>query len=514
MSIGDILYIKILIISLIYLISISELAAHPLRVALSSAPNNLNPFYSYDANAQNLNRLLHLSLIDFTPQMRPYCRACERYEERIVGKKHILRFYLKHGLQFHDGTEITAKSIQKVVYYYQDEKVIKSGFRFAFKKIKDVKIIDNYTVEFIYEKYDPDHISDLVLLKLIKLSTLNDGKSLKKIIGAGPFVLIKLDELEIELQEYQGVRRILFKVVKDETTLALKLLHNEIDISVIDFSPRKLLWLKRQHRFNFKSVPGVALQYVAINEKNPLLAKREMRQVLKDIIPIRDLVKYKLHGNAIAATGFFPPAFSDFYQSVDNSSKINRIDKLLKQIGAVKHNQKWYWKNRIIKFDWLVVNNKNSIEIARVIKSYIERYGITINVITQEWGSYYKRFKRGDYDLLMGRWVGFTGPSILRYAFHSSKLAPKGGNRIYYVNHQVDKLLDRGLSEVDHQKQVKLIKKVLNILDKDIAYIYMWYPQVNWVMQQEIEVPALFPNGNLLPLMQVKWSERDAKEIY
>ncbi|MGB0454889.1 MAG: hypothetical protein ACPGJV_14360, partial [Bacteriovoracaceae bacterium] len=54
-----------------------------LKVAISSAPNNISPFSATDSNSQNLGRLLFVSLIDFNREMQPICMACETYSERI-----------------------------------------------------------------------------------------------------------------------------------------------------------------------------------------------------------------------------------------------------------------------------------------------------------------------------------------------------------------------------------------------------------------------------------------------
>ena len=76
-------------------ISMSAFSQKTINIAISAAPNNLVPFFSTDANSQNINRLVHSALVDFNEKMQFVCIACESFEEKIVGEKHIFKFVLK-----------------------------------------------------------------------------------------------------------------------------------------------------------------------------------------------------------------------------------------------------------------------------------------------------------------------------------------------------------------------------------------------------------------------------------
>src|SRR5690606_24608621 len=82
-------------------------AGERIVVALGSVPNNLHPYYATDANSQDINRLVHLSLIDVNARMQTICRACESFEEVITagGEQEII-FKLKKQLKYQDGEMI------------------------------------------------------------------------------------------------------------------------------------------------------------------------------------------------------------------------------------------------------------------------------------------------------------------------------------------------------------------------------------------------------------------------
>ncbi len=497
-------YIYILLIPITYLIS-GYCLGDTINIAMSNSPANLSPFFSYDSNSQNINRLVHLSLIDLDREMQVVCKACSRFSEKIDDNRHIIRFELRKNLLFWDGSKVTAEDIRKSVMYYKDTETIKSGFRFAFQKILEVRVIDKLTLELIYSKYDMDHLTDLTLLKIIKFQGDIISKSTAAIIGAGAYSLGENSDTRIILQQVNGRRKLVFKVVKDETTLALKLIKKEIDISLANISPRKLDWLKKNTSLKQQEVASSALQYVAFNEKRGLLADPKFRKVIGMIIPKAKIIKYKLKNSVIDATGFFPPSFPAYFNKTsDVSYDTKKAAQLMRDIGAVKKDGTWFYNKQKLSFKWLVVNNKNSIELVRIIKSYFNKFGIGLEVISQEWGSFYKNFKSGNYDILMSRWIGFTGPSILRLAFHSESIPPKGGNRILYRNSLVDSFIDKGLAEPRAQVRQLYIKKALDLIDRDSAYLYLWYPKIIWVMQSNISVDELYPNTSFEPLLNIR----------
>ena len=145
-------------------------ARENVQIAISAPPSNLNPFFSTDSNSQNIGRLVYLSLIDFDAEMRVKCRLCESFVESNKQGKHQFTFHLKKGVHFWDGQEISAQDVASSIRLFQSENdSIKSIFRFAFGKIKRVKVIDNYKISLEYEKFALDNLPNLVLLKIIKL---------------------------------------------------------------------------------------------------------------------------------------------------------------------------------------------------------------------------------------------------------------------------------------------------------------------------------------------------------
>ena len=110
--------------------------------------------------------------------------------------------------------------------------------------------------------------------------------------------------------------------------------------------------------------------------------------------------------------------------------------------GFSKKNNQWKKGGKVLSFEWKLSNNKAAIEIVNLIKEEFERFGIKIKVTVQEWGTFMKNIKKGRFDIMMGQWIGFTGPDMMKFIWHSKSIPPNGANRGHYINTEFDKLLD------------------------------------------------------------------------
>ena len=321
-------------------------------------------------------------------------------------------------------------------------------------------------------------MSNLGLLKIVKIANPNrETIELADIVGCGGYSLAKSDTLELILKPHDIKKpNLVFKVVKDETTLALKLINKEVDLSVANMSPRKISWLKNKNKIiKTWELPSGNYLFMGLNHKKETLRDVRVRRALSLLIPREDILKYKLKNTAVLSRGMFSPAFSEMYEAGPEAS----IDPFNPALAKKLLEEAGYGKNgKVLELDWKVSNNKSSIEVAEVIQHYFEKVGIVVNLSIQEWGTYMSSFKNGKFDVVMGQWVGFTGPEMLNFVYHSANVPPRGGNRTSYANREVDNMLDRATIEIAGDKRTALYKKAQQTITNDYASINLWHPNI------------------------------------
>lgn len=502
--------IRALIFSLFFTVTHGAFAAKKISLALSATPSQLNPFFATDASSQNINRLVHLSLTDFEANMSFGCRLCLNFEERFEGTKHIIRFHLNPEAKFWDGSSVSAEDVRKSWKYFTDEQEIKSNHRFAFSNIEEVKVIDNSTVEIIYKEFSLENLSNLSLLKVLKLKSEENLNELKveDIIGAGEYFPAQSTSFEIVLEPVDKRRPVLeFKVVRDETTLALKLINGEIDLALSSISPRKVDWLRKRGKdLKFWETQGATYIYVGLNHRSAHISDLNVRKALSHFLPREKVMEHKLRNTAVLATGLFSGSFEQMYLMEKPDSYDPELASQLLLESGYKKNKEGFWakEGKIIELDWKVSNNKAVIEVVEVFKSYLEKNGISVKTTIQEWGTFMRSVKNGSFDVVMSQWVGFTGPDMLNFVFHSQSVPPNGANRGYFINPELDDVLDKAKNQTVEKVRTELYRKASQIANENYAYINLWHPNIIWIGKKCIKLDEIHSNGSYSPLLKIE----------
>lgn len=480
-----------------------------IKIGISSTPSNLNPFFSTDANSQNINRLLHTSLIDFDMTMNPVCRLCESFKEINKKGKQTIRFKLRKDITFWDGSLVRSKDVKRSWELYTEENSIKSIFRFAFGRIKNVRIINELEFELEYNEFKLDNLSNLVLFKILKLKNneMPLNGTLENIVGAGRYLLKTNEELSVVLASLDKIRPNLeFKVVKDETTLALKLLNNELDMSVTDMSARKFNWLKKNAKqLTFLSIPSSNVIYMNINHEREFFKDVKIRKAISHLIPREEIKKYKFKDNVTLSNSLFSKSFKKIHPDFDIDNYDPELaSKLFIESGYEKKEGKWYKGEKLVTIDWKSANTKSTVEMAQTIIQSLERFGLSVQLTVQEWGTFMKGVKKSQFDLMIGQWVGFTGAEMLNFVFSSESIPPKGGNRGLYKNPKMDALLNKAQAETDELIRNFYYREALKVANEDYSYINLWHPNNLWIHKNCLQEVNVFPNGSFLGLEKVE----------
>ena len=479
-----------------------------LNIAISSTPTSLVPFYSTDANSQNINRLTQCSLVDMNAEMKHECRACESFSERFEANKHILTFKLKDDLTFSDGSKVLASDVVKSWQLFAKDKMINSTFMGSFESIENVRAIDDRQVEFSYSSFSLENLSNLAMLKIVKLKNgLKKDLEVNEIIGCGAYTLSATSPLEIEISPREKNKtKIAFKVVKDETTLALKLLNGEIDLSVANMSPRKINWLSNtSKKLKVIKRPSSNYLFMGLNQNKEVFSSKELRMAISLLIPRENLLKYKLKDFAVLSRGMFSPAFVEMYEDfpVDDYNP-GLANNIFTKLGYIKNQRGVLEKNgKELLLEWIVSNNKSSIEMAETIKNELSKAGIKIDLNIMEWSSFMNSFKTGRFDIVVSQWIGFSGPDMLKFVFYSKNIPPAGGNRIRYNNPDFDKLIDAASVERNPQKRISLYKMAHKLVMSDRVYVNLWHPHIVWIANQCLDNIKLDPIGGFDTLLDV-----------
>jgi peptide/nickel transport system substrate-binding protein len=506
--------IGIVLACIFFLVGLPVLSAageHTLTLALESNPTNIDPRFGTDVNSARVYQIVCNGLIRKDPKSNLIPDLAERWENPDE-KTYI--FYLRKGIKFHDGTELTAEDVK-----YTFESILnpemnspKAG---AYKKIQSVEMLDPYTIKFsLSEPFSPFLIEMTQQIVPKKATEEQEGKRFTtRLIGTGPFKFVewKQDEqvvFEANPDYFEGtpkVGKIVFKIIPDETVRFFELKQGGVDL-VQDAVPPDMIPIAEQTEgLAVIARESIKIQYLGFNLEDPILKNVKVRQAMAYAIDRQTIIDYLLNGQASLATGLLSPANWAYEPEVRTYNyDVEKAKALLDEAGYPDPDGDG--PEPRFKLLYKTSTDALRVRIGEVLQDQLKKIGIEIEIQSFEWAKFYDDIKSGNFQIFTLQWVGITEPDMFYSVFHSSMVPPNGRNRGHYVNPRIDKLTEQGRLVLDVQERKKIYSEIQKILAEELPYIYLWYPHNIVVMNKRVHGFTPYPDGDFASLKDV-WIE-------
>lgn len=472
-------------------------AAAPITLAWEAEPRTVDTRYAIDANSQYLENLLNCSLIDFDADGRTVPDLAKSW---TWVKPTALEMTLDPAAKFWDGTPVTAADA-KATYDFFKRADLKtpSPRKGAFAKIKSIEAKgDKLTFEL--EEPDSTFISNLVVgvlpAKLAAQPEITDGANL---VGCGPFKFKSQSPngLELEANETYALgavpksKAVTIKFVKDEATRFAKLSKGEVDIVQNGVSRDKVTDLaKTNPSLAIMKRAGQQTTYLGFNMKDKIVGNAKVRQAIAHAIDREKIIKFALNGLAVPATTLITPSDPFFDKGLKAPAyDLAAAKKILDDAGFKEQGGKRF------ALSYKTTTDLTRIAIAKAIAADLKRVGIDVTVESLEWGRFKSDVETGKVQMWSLSWVGFKDPDIYRFAFATESFPPNGGNRGWYSNPGLDKLLTEARAATDLKTRAAAYEKVQKIVSDELPYVFLWHEEVFAIVNKSVEDFEVYADG-------------------
>jgi peptide/nickel transport system substrate-binding protein len=471
-------------------------------VAMTNSAVNLDPRVGADEASQKAHQLLYNTLlrIDSNLQVVPELAASMEHPDELT---YVAR--LRHGVLFHDGTELTAKDVA-----YTFRSFLEPGFQGrtgAYALLARVDILDPYTVAFrLKEPFGSFPIN--LVMGIVKSGS--GSTNARAPIGTGPYKLASFkpdDRLVLTRFDryFDGPAKnsgVVLKVVPDDTMRGLELRKGSVDLVVNDVVPDIVWQMQREGRLEIQTGPGTDYAYLGFNLRDPVLSRLEVRKAIGFAIDRDAIVRYLRRGFATTAVGIIPPMSWAFTRDVfDFRFDPSEARRLLDAAGFPDPDGDGPRPRLSLTL------KTSTAEVYRIqaaaIQQDLARVGIALEVRSQEFATLRADVVKGNFQMFGLQFVGVTDPDILRLVFHSSQLAPAGLNRVRYRNVEVDRLIDAASASTDDGQRKQLYAQAQQAIARDVPFIGLWYKTNVAVFQPGIRGVRLSPIADFTFLKDV-----------
>ncbi len=469
-----------------------------LRVGLAQMPVSLDPRFATDAASMRVQQFVHRGLVRLDDHFRPVADLARRWTHPSPLEWF---FLLRPGVRFHDGRPVTAADVAATLNSVLDPQQ-GSPLRGGFAAVASVEATGEYTLRLHLSRPDASLLTRLNI-GILPADLARQAQHARRTIGCGPFRLSRWDTSTLELarvhEQPMAVNRIRFVGVKDPVTRVLKISRGELDFIQNDLPPHLLPYLRRQNNLDIRTRPSTSFSYIGLNLQDHYLKDIRVRRALALALDRRSL-KRALFADLpeLAETVLTSSHWATVPLPATPFDPV-RAAALLDQAGfpADSHGIRF-------SLTYRTSTDPTRVRLATAIASMWRDIGVQVRVETLEWGGFYARIKRGDFQVFSLSWVGITDPDIYRWILHSQMWPPKGANRGRYADAETDRWLDLAAASEDVTVRRILYEKIERRMQRQMIYIPLWYEPVVAVSGPRVRgfVPA--PDGSLLGLADVR----------
>ncbi len=423
------------------------------------------------------------------------------------GKKHT--FYLRMGVKFHHGRELSAEDVKFSLERILDKKTNSPYYQFFLPRIvgakefrqgktKDVagfKVIDKYSFEIHWTR---PFVSALYLMSmhfckiLPRELVIDQGRRFfLKPSGTGPFKFdywlrtSQLDIVGVRLkrnEEYFGGRPYLEAVEFCPLFTLDHFLNREIDS--IPVLSEKLLTPNVQIFQDGLLQPiflGMSCHIPPLNRaivRKAILHSLNKREIARDIFDMKYVRKVMNNYIPSRLPGFFP-------RDDEESYDLEKAKQMLQDAGFSTEEE---FPPLTLLID--LPRTEMKFKIYRTLRKQLDALGIKLRLNYYRSLEEIKNYNR-PYLVFTGRVMSFPDPEdIIRPLFFSKSIF----NIFSYVNPELDKLLQEAEIERSWTKRINLFHQIEKILISDVPALPLFSHQNRVAMQayvRGVEVPSL-----------------------
>lgn len=461
-----------------------------LSVGIEAAPGSLDPRLVADANASRISALVSCALVEPDAQGGYAPSLAEDWQRQSDGS---WLLPLKKNALFHDGRPVTALDVA-ASYRSVLEGTLASPKRAALASVKSVEAVATDRVRFVLLEPIAAFL-DGATLGILPAAQAAVAGSVDTPIGCGPYRIagrgrdgeVRLTAFERWFGGRPTLAAITFRVVPDATMRVLELRHGSLDLVENALEPDAVAYLARHEpRVRVVTGPYDAVQYLGFNHRDGFLRDVRVRRAIAYAIDREGIVAHVLRGQASVASGMLPPhhwAFDGNVRRYDYDPA--RARRLLDRAGFADPDGDGPGARFHLRYKTSTVELRR--RIAEVLATQLAEVGITLDIESNEWGTFFDDIRRGDFDLYSLAWIGIRDPDLLRVAFHSLMVPPAGANRGFFADAVIDRLGERARSAPASDQRKRLYARLQRRSAARLPYVFLWWPRNVTVLSTRLE---------------------------
>lgn len=419
----------------------SEPTVKTITLGVTSEAETLDPHKTLSGSCFQVFRHIYDGLvqIDVDASMKPGLAESWTISEDSL----VYTFKLRKDVQFTDGTKFDAHAV-KFTFDRLLDPATAAPAKEQCGSLKEVKVVDDYTVEFILEEpYAPLlHQLGSYYLGIISPAAVEKwGADYgQHPVGTGPFmlkewvpgshILLEPNPNYVNTIPYSNKKgpatvNLCFKTIKDEQTMIAALESNTIQVCTPPLA--EVERLSKDPKFQILQAPkSTGIWYIEFNLKKPPVDDIRVRQAIGYATNRSEFITAAFQGQGYEYSVALPNGLFGYDDSIGQQYGFTynpeKAKQLLAEAGWVDTDGDGIVEKDGQPFKTLMLAWDNPVcgKIVQIIQAQMKAIGIDVEIQTFDWATFVSKQTEGNWAFEAMNW-GWSEPALISMMFADYK---------------------------------------------------------------------------------------------
>ena len=489
--------LRVLVLSVAGILSISSSNAQTLRIGLAEDPDILDPTLARTFVGRIVFNSLCDKLFDLDEKLSIVPQLATGYEWSADRKA--LTIKLRPGVTFHDGEKMDAAAVKYSIERHKN--LPGSNRRGELAPVTSIDVVDAQTVRLnLSAPFAPllavltDRAGMIVSPKAAQAAGEKFGANP---VCSGPFKFVeRVAQDRIVVERYPGYwnkgaihfERIVYQPIVDATVRLANLRAGQLDF-IERLAASDVPGLKSDNRFKIARIVEIGYQGITINvgksdqaQKNPLGKDPRVREAFELSLDRQGIVQVAMDGEAEVGNQWVAPSNRYYGKSAPIPKRdLARAKKLLAEAGV---------PNPVVML--MTPTTSDAQRIAQVVQVMAKEAGFDVKIQSTEFATSLNLADKGQFEAYLLAWSGRADPDG---NLHTMLACQGPTNYAGYCKPEVEQLINESRTSLDPAKRAQAYDRIAAQVQKDRPVVYLYHRNWLWAHSAKLSGLRTVPDG-------------------
>jgi peptide/nickel transport system substrate-binding protein/oligopeptide transport system substrate-binding protein len=473
-----------------------------LELALETSPNRLDPAFAVDVAEGEICALVFDGLVGFGPDGAMVPGIARRWETADGGRRYA--FHLDPAATFSNGKPVRARdvvaSFTRVLspaaaspraWVLERVRGAASYRRGEADAVAGLSTPDDSTLVVALDEPFAPFLSMLALPAARVVDVASLGESAVP-VGSGPWRVsewLRGDRVTLVPNPHhrraaRGIEGVRYRVIPEPFTRVAEFEAGTIDVLEIPDAEVARFRSDPETAARVLRRPELRVFYVGLNNRR--FTDARVRRALNHAVNVNALIRVLAAGEAVPAHGSVPPGLAGHRERAGYEYDPARARALLAEAGHGDGLSIEIWQRE----------SAEGNRVLEAVQGYLLQAGVEATLVRREWSAFKEAVSAGKVDAFLLDWVADypDAENFLFPLFHSTNQGG-GGNRSFFTDPEVDRLLVEASRTVDAAERAARYAAVDSLAFAQAPWIYLYFPTSFHIVSPRItgyRLPAVY----------------------